>query len=151
MEKVYNFFCFESCKVLDCRFFEYSQYAIDNLKCLGICFDLEDPPEGLCHIYSVKLSHTCVDQGAQLYNTLRTRNLNLFIDFVLHGHQARNFAFWHCFVCVRTGHARASVGNKEVPGSAEEPQHSGSASTSTLAGCGCALSHASPQPSSRNT
>ena len=122
MEKVYNFFCVESCKVLDCRFFEYSQCAINDPTGLIGCLALEDPAEGLCHIYSVELSHAGLDQGAKLCNTLRTRNLNLFIDFVLHGHQARNFAFWHCFVCVRTGHARASVGNKEVAGSAEEAQ-----------------------------
>jgi hypothetical protein len=84
MKKVYNFFCFESCKVLDCRFLVYSQCAINNPTCLGICFDLEDPPEGLCHIYSDKLSNACVDQGARLCNTLRTCNLNLFIDFVFH-------------------------------------------------------------------
>jgi hypothetical protein len=63
---------------LDCRFFEYSQYAIDNPKCLAIFFDLEDPPEGLCHIYSVQLSFATFT----VHNTLRTRNLNLFIDFV---------------------------------------------------------------------
>ena len=82
MEKVYNFFCVESCKVLDCRFFEYSQCAINDPTGLIGCLALEDPAEGLCHIYSVELSHAGLDQGAQLCNTLRTRNLNLFIDFV---------------------------------------------------------------------